>query len=271
MCSVFWDYLSNRGDGQSVESPADQLSEGRYGLYYASSISPSAPIACSEDRSFSGHHPASENLTMEASASQTFTLEEDPQPCPRPCCDGVADSQSPQSSQTPLGQYSETFFQPYDQVYSFTPCYASLPAPSQSIPSIDSSDYLYEYVHESYTPFSFQHHSPTVPMSPVSNVADGGHQAVIAPHSPIVVQSPILETLDGPSTSSNAAVERSPGRPRVVGSMAHTLVARSLRKKRPKYFCDVPGCQSQGFTQKHNFECKSYREIFRQARAVALT
>ncbi|KAF9254907.1 hypothetical protein L218DRAFT_1039111 [Marasmius fiardii PR-910] len=39
-----------------------------------------------------------------------------------------------------------------------------------------------------------------------------------------------------------------------VGSVAATQIATSIRKKDPIYFCDVPGCISQGFTTLHNFE-----------------
>ncbi|KAJ8086237.1 hypothetical protein PM082_005060 [Marasmius tenuissimus] len=244
MYSIFWD------DGQFGKSVFDRLSEGYYGLHYPNSSS-LAPITCLEGRSFYRHNPTSENLTMKGSASQTLTLEGDAQPCPRPCCDGGFDLQSPQDPQTPLGHYPETFFQPHNQAYNFTPCYASLER-SQPIPSIVSTDYSHGYVPEANMPFSFQHHSPTVPMSPISDVTDAGTQSVVAPHSPIIVQSPTLETVGAPSASSDATVRVE--QPRVVGSMANTLVAISLRKKGPKYFCDVPGCRSQGFTQKHNLE-----------------
>ncbi|KAF9257875.1 hypothetical protein L218DRAFT_948816 [Marasmius fiardii PR-910] len=40
----------------------------------------------------------------------------------------------------------------------------------------------------------------------------------------------------------------------VVGSPATTRVAVSHRRKAPIYFCDVPGCRSQGFTSMHNFQ-----------------
>ncbi|KAJ8091956.1 hypothetical protein PM082_024191 [Marasmius tenuissimus] len=42
---------------------------------------------------------------------------------------------------------------------------------------------------------------------------------------------------------------------RPVGSATTTTVATRHRRNRPVYFCEVPGCTSKGFTQKHNFEC----------------
>ncbi|KAF9254913.1 hypothetical protein L218DRAFT_951185 [Marasmius fiardii PR-910] len=39
-----------------------------------------------------------------------------------------------------------------------------------------------------------------------------------------------------------------------VGSVAATHIAISNRKKAPAYFCQAPGCQSQGFTTWHNFQ-----------------
>ncbi|KAL0564548.1 hypothetical protein V5O48_017495 [Marasmius crinis-equi] len=42
-----------------------------------------------------------------------------------------------------------------------------------------------------------------------------------------------------------------PTRPQ-VGSSAMTDNALRLRKKEAKHFCPVPGCESQGFTEKHN-------------------
>ncbi|KAJ8096235.1 hypothetical protein PM082_011364 [Marasmius tenuissimus] len=41
---------------------------------------------------------------------------------------------------------------------------------------------------------------------------------------------------------------------RQVGSAATTEVAVRNRTARPVYFCNVPGCTSRGFTQRHNFE-----------------
>ncbi|KAK1218871.1 hypothetical protein PQX77_018424 [Marasmius sp. AFHP31] len=41
---------------------------------------------------------------------------------------------------------------------------------------------------------------------------------------------------------------------RPVGSAANTEAAIGNRRNRPVYFCNVPGCTSQGFTQRHNYE-----------------
>ncbi|KAF9260027.1 hypothetical protein L218DRAFT_623564 [Marasmius fiardii PR-910] len=38
-----------------------------------------------------------------------------------------------------------------------------------------------------------------------------------------------------------------------IGSVTMTTTAISNRKLEPKFFCDVPGCTSQGFTEKHNY------------------
>ncbi|KAJ8091939.1 hypothetical protein PM082_024174 [Marasmius tenuissimus] len=41
---------------------------------------------------------------------------------------------------------------------------------------------------------------------------------------------------------------------RQVGSAATTSRATGNRRTRPVYFCEVPGCTSRGFTQRHNFQ-----------------
>ena len=47
-----------------------------------------------------------------------------------------------------------------------------------------------------------------------------------------------------------------------VGSPANTRVSLSHRKKEPMYFCDVRGCESQGFTARHNLNCESFYPLF---------
>ncbi|KAJ8086134.1 hypothetical protein PM082_004954 [Marasmius tenuissimus] len=43
---------------------------------------------------------------------------------------------------------------------------------------------------------------------------------------------------------------------RQVGSSAGTDASKARRGSRPpRYFCEFPGCNSQGFTAKHNFQC----------------
>ncbi|KAL0573585.1 hypothetical protein V5O48_008362, partial [Marasmius crinis-equi] len=59
----------------------------------------------------------------------------------------------------------------------------------------------------------------------------------------------------GSTTSQFLAVPLpDPVERRIVGSNANIIASVSRRKKQAKYFCDVPGCPSQGFTQKHNLE-----------------
>ncbi|KAJ8085987.1 hypothetical protein PM082_004806 [Marasmius tenuissimus] len=53
------------------------------------------------------------------------------------------------------------------------------------------------------------------------------------------------------STQSQAGVCRK------VGSLTGTNTSIQNRKKEPRYFCPVVGCESKGFTEKHNFNCQS--------------
>ncbi|KAF9258865.1 hypothetical protein L218DRAFT_1062715 [Marasmius fiardii PR-910] len=56
-----------------------------------------------------------------------------------------------------------------------------------------------------------------------------------------------------PREGASTDVPPPPLRPQ-VGSQAITLASLSTRKKKPIYFCNVPGCTSRGFTTKHGFE-----------------
>ncbi|KAJ8096225.1 hypothetical protein PM082_011354 [Marasmius tenuissimus] len=68
------------------------------------------------------------------------------------------------------------------------------------------------------------------------------------------------------NTNYNTGIGRSPhdfepggtNTLRPVGSAANTEAAIGNRRNRPVYFCNVPGCTSQGFTQRHNYECESW-------------
>ena len=55
-------------------------------------------------------------------------------------------------------------------------------------------------------------------------------------------------------TPSSTESDGSPHRQ--VGSCEGTDASTSRRGKEPLYFCEVPGCKSQGFTAKHNYMCR---------------
>ncbi|KAJ8086206.1 hypothetical protein PM082_005029 [Marasmius tenuissimus] len=221
MSPASWDHSSNRDDGQSGQSFFYSW-EGQHGRG-------------------SDQPPASEDHFCQTSVSQTVPPQVDnSQFLSLQPHDGALDLESSQELRTPFSYYPEHVPQIYSQAYYIPP------VSSQPTPPIASTDYLHQYASGSNTPFSFDSYdSPTLPRSPASEAA--GPQSVIAPQSPVIIQSTTLEVPSVPSSDAN--VERP-----IVGSMANTLVARSLRRREPKYFCDVPGCTSQGFTQKHNLE-----------------
>ncbi|KAK1230437.1 hypothetical protein PQX77_006466, partial [Marasmius sp. AFHP31] len=55
---------------------------------------------------------------------------------------------------------------------------------------------------------------------------------------------------------------------RLVGSPAVTEASIARRKNPPRYFCEVPGCPSRGFTSKVNFECKCSHALARRSEAL---
>ncbi|KAG7089259.1 hypothetical protein E1B28_010957 [Marasmius oreades] len=56
-----------------------------------------------------------------------------------------------------------------------------------------------------------------------------------------------------PSQSQTFTNQHFLASPRPVGSPAVTTAAISQRQKEPTFFCGVPGCTSQGFTERHNW------------------
>ncbi|KAJ8072179.1 hypothetical protein PM082_015737 [Marasmius tenuissimus] len=219
------------------------------------SSSPRLELPSIPDGSFVPAHPISEasgvspfdasvELPVVDSLANTLVADRrrEPQSYPRVQFDdaGTLGPESSQELRTPFDYYSEHVLQVCSQAY-YTP-----PVSYQPTLPIASTNYLHQYASGSNTPFGFDSYdSPTLPRSLASEAA--GPQSVIAPHSPVIIQSTTLEVRNVPLSDAN--VERP-----IVGSMANTLVARSLRRREPKYFCDVPGCTAQGFTQKHNLE-----------------
>ncbi|KAJ8089715.1 hypothetical protein PM082_014983 [Marasmius tenuissimus] len=57
-----------------------------------------------------------------------------------------------------------------------------------------------------------------------------------------------------PSNYPSELSEREHNERPFVGSRARTQLAVARRKTEPKFFCEVPGCPSRGFTKKHNLE-----------------
>ena len=57
----------------------------------------------------------------------------------------------------------------------------------------------------------------------------------------------------------SSSADRTSDKPRQVGSAALTQASTARRRTRrpPRYFCEVEGCSSEGFTAKHNYECQS--------------
>ncbi|KAL0580931.1 hypothetical protein V5O48_001125 [Marasmius crinis-equi] len=182
---------------------------------------------------------------------------------------------SGQPSPNPVDPQLYSYYERYGGVHPPTPnTYdGSQQSDNQLVTNFRPLGYSYDHGHgfsapevPAETPANAAYHEY---LGSVSNAEQGGsgnspfNRWSPSPVEPSVDEPPagvLPSGSAGSSTSQFSAVPLpDPIERLIVGSQANIEASVSKRKKQPKYFCDVPGCPSQGFTQKHNLECKSNR------------